>query len=479
MPQTNDKSRLPISKPPPKYSERGFIGRRANHLKSIEVAAPSSNDTRGESPPPPIHTVVFERRGGGGGGGGGLPKRKLPARDAQLDGILREVNGIADRPKEEEEKQQILPAKPKKKKPIDLKQDPLNGPLDLKVSSSRPIFKPPKLPGSSYDFKVALSPDGAPMFPKDRDRNDRKSMARRRSSLGLRGKRVSTGSNGLCPPPHMTIDPSDYYRHLDADQSDPMKMRQLLLWCAQRDLEDPTASHNNRPDKDEFAELERAIWEEMVAGLMNKEINTSWYKRPPTATENEAPKKLPHPHDEVNAKKVAELTVALERLEAEQKQWIELMATYEIEHAKTVEKHESATQRGLEVDVDHAQAHWDALLGNGAEAAADGGGAAVGGGSVEEYLSDEDLNVLKNMCTGALASEIDAWTEETLDAMQIEVDHMHHVLGSAECSERKTRRFVDDLFGRVLRAYDEKEKKVADPMDLLRLLAAAPPAAVL
>jgi hypothetical protein len=34
--------------------------------------------------------------------------------------------------------------------------------------------------------------------------------------------------------PHQSIDTKDFYRHIDADQSDPVRMRQLLLWCAQK-----------------------------------------------------------------------------------------------------------------------------------------------------------------------------------------------------------------------------------------------------
>lgn len=57
---------------------------------------------------------------------------------------------------------------------------------------------------------------------------------RRRSSFSLRGKRVSSAHNGLCGLPHASIQPSDYYRHIDAEQSEPVRMRQLLVWCAER-----------------------------------------------------------------------------------------------------------------------------------------------------------------------------------------------------------------------------------------------------
>ncbi|KAJ1556604.1 hypothetical protein HK096_011618, partial [Nowakowskiella sp. JEL0078] len=109
-----------------------------------------------------------------------------------------------------------------------------------------------------------------------------KSKSRRRSSLAARGKRQSTAHHA---PPHSSISPNEYYRHLPADLGDPIRMRQLLMWCGNylrkeksdklkelRDLEDPG---------EEIYELGLVIdiYHHMVKKITDKTINTSWYFR--------------------------------------------------------------------------------------------------------------------------------------------------------------------------------------------------------
>jgi hypothetical protein len=53
---------------------------------------------------------------------------------------------------------------------------------------------------------------------------------RRRSSLALRGARPSLALNGLPVVPHTSIDPGTYYAHMQGDQPDPVKLKQLLVW---------------------------------------------------------------------------------------------------------------------------------------------------------------------------------------------------------------------------------------------------------
>ncbi|KAJ3041929.1 hypothetical protein HDV00_008438 [Rhizophlyctis rosea] len=323
-----------------------------------------------------------------------------------------------------------------------------SGPLDLKVSSSRRSHMP-TLASHHVDMIIDLPMSDTPMIVKNKDM--RNGGGRRRSSLGLRGKRVSTTNNGLCQPPHMTIDPADFYRHIDVDQSDPVRMRQLLVWCGQRILgESGSAGRENANDADNAF---RKVQEEIIDRLIRKEINTSWYHRPPTpASEPEdAAKKLPHPQNEENARKVAELEVALERLREEDQKWNSMLKEQQSLDAKSVNQLD-AIRSGGPLDF---SAEPDNL---------------------KSYITEEQSGTIDARCDPFVTTEIDAWTGETVDAIRTEIDHTEHVLRGAAASERKTQRFCDDLFGRMLRAYDEKEKKekVADPMDILRLLSTAP-----
>lgn len=78
----------------------------------------------------------------------------------------------------------------------------------------------------------------------------------RRSSIGLRGKRVSQALNGMCrilsplilAIPHSSIAPKDYFSLIDAELSDPLRMRQLLLWCSikAQEMFGPTQGNGKR-----------------------------------------------------------------------------------------------------------------------------------------------------------------------------------------------------------------------------------------
>ena len=71
----------------------------------------------------------------------------------------------------------------------------------------------------------------------------------RRSSLGMRGRRASSLiENGHSAIPHREVDPSEFYKHIEAEGlSEPRRMRQLLTWCGERALSEkpPHGSHGS------------------------------------------------------------------------------------------------------------------------------------------------------------------------------------------------------------------------------------------
>lgn len=99
--------------------------------------------------------------------------------------------------------------------------------------------------------------------------------------------------------PHESIEAAELYRHINAELSDPNRMRQLLVWCAERSA---TRSHGYRQDlandinQLSKGELRRAwrrhLWltcsfmivdeiqTEVIEALLDKALNVSWYHRP-------------------------------------------------------------------------------------------------------------------------------------------------------------------------------------------------------
>ncbi|EJD07140.1 uncharacterized protein FOMMEDRAFT_165737 [Fomitiporia mediterranea MF3/22] len=121
-------------------------------------------------------------------------------------------------------------------------------------------------------------------------------LARRRSSLSLRGKRSSSAfeSTGIITLPHTSVSDTSLYKHIDPEQPESERTRQLLIWVSSR-AKDPSAHRNrgrksisNQPSRDSDlptlppggAELLQEIEDELIRQLAEKKIDTSAYSGP-------------------------------------------------------------------------------------------------------------------------------------------------------------------------------------------------------
>ncbi|ORX45960.1 hypothetical protein BCR36DRAFT_298128 [Piromyces finnis] len=125
----------------------------------------------------------------------------------------------------------------------------------------------------------------------------RNSMVRR-SSMNLRGKRKSSAYGGLCPPPLPNTRSSSFYRFIAFEQPEPIKMKQLLLWCLERTMKDQSSTNKdtseNKNENDNKNNIPKSILDKakeiqeiIVEQLMNNEIETSWYNREKSPDEEE------------------------------------------------------------------------------------------------------------------------------------------------------------------------------------------------
>lgn len=80
------------------------------------------------------------------------------------------------------------------------------------------------------------------------------------------------------PPPGTK--PSEYYLYTSPKMPDPVRMRQVLAWCA-RTVSDKQwklgqdGVFNSKP-----VSMAMHIQEQLIKSLLNGQINTSWYHRP-------------------------------------------------------------------------------------------------------------------------------------------------------------------------------------------------------
>ncbi|KAI3633177.1 hypothetical protein MIR68_008715 [Amoeboaphelidium protococcarum] len=95
----------------------------------------------------------------------------------------------------------------------------------------------------------------------------RKSGAGRKSSFCLRGKRRSSYSN-LQLSVHHDVPSTQFVNHIQPDLPDPIRMKQLLLYCISR-------------IKDQQSDIQVSIvLQDIYQALLDGQINCSWYHRP-------------------------------------------------------------------------------------------------------------------------------------------------------------------------------------------------------
>lgn len=136
----------------------------------------------------------------------------------------------------------------------------------------------------------------------------------RRTSYHNRGKRVSSIGNGFEGEPHDSVDVSEYYKFLNNLMPDPNRMRQLLIWCFKRALQ-------NQPHVPETARgIAKVITDEILEGLTNGHISTSWYNRPAHA-EADVKTVVPNPLNVANEENVRLFQEKLADLKKQRQQW--------------------------------------------------------------------------------------------------------------------------------------------------------------
>jgi kinetochore protein Mis13/DSN1 len=79
---------------------------------------------------------------------------------------------------------------------------------------------------------VAIPLTDTPMIRKNQAMREE---AQRRSSLGMRGQRMSSSlGRGEVTMPHSSVSSSLFYKHISPTLPEPIRAKHLLVWCAKR-----------------------------------------------------------------------------------------------------------------------------------------------------------------------------------------------------------------------------------------------------
>lgn len=222
-------------------------------------------------------------------------------------------------PKRQPQAQEQPPPKRKRGRPrknpiVEKSPRPLESPSILPKLKPRPR-KPraaAKPPNGGYQERTLLN-----------EFDDIDDANARRSSYGMRGKRVLLIGNGFVGKPHSEVAPTEYYKMLDASMPEPSRMRQLLSWCFRKTLDQ--AKDNAEPTGDSTARgIARVVTHELLDDLMAGQISTSWYgRRSAGANHSLSGRKIlkPNPLNESNKENLEIFTMKLRQLQAERRQW--------------------------------------------------------------------------------------------------------------------------------------------------------------
>ncbi|KAJ5790124.1 uncharacterized protein N7518_007135 [Penicillium psychrosexuale] len=189
----------------------------------------------------------------------------------------------------------------------------------VQVSESNGYNSPVQPPEGT---KVALPVADTPVIQRNKEfrggKGDKNDKGRRRSSLGMRGRRASflidSGTSNALP--HREVGTADFYKHIADDGiPEPRRMRQLLIWCATRALgEKPSGGSNS---DDQSARLAaRVIQEELLQDFSTNSELSNWLGRedlnPPAVVV-----KKPNPRNLQNTDKIKELEEHIQKLHKE------------------------------------------------------------------------------------------------------------------------------------------------------------------
>ncbi|KAG8729957.1 hypothetical protein FRC11_007665, partial [Ceratobasidium sp. 423] len=204
---------------------------------------------------------------------------------------------------------------------------PRKRPADQSTSSSSVLSR------AVQDSAQPIPISDTPVIVRNREIRQA-SQSRRRSSLSSRAT------------PHSSVPPDTFYRHVDSDLPDALRLRQVLCWTASR-VSDKQPAHKPSPV---VQDLLKSIQSQTIKRLASGQVNTSIS---PSRTSDPSKPLPPHPKNVTNAQAISKLESYNQACQAEDSAWSELIAAYNSQQAQVVAALASAAEKeSKEIELD-------------------------------------------------------------------------------------------------------------------------------
>jgi len=144
------------------------------------------------------------------------------------------------------------------------------------------------------------------------------------------------GSNpqilSICPQalPHPSVDSNTFFRHISAEQPPPIRMKQLMSWCARRCID------GQRNKSQTALKIAKQVEDETLSMLIKGEFAMSWINRQEREPIRKIPKK-PHLQNVKNLQKLKEYEEQIARLRKEDEEWTNVISSFNTFHASLVD----------------------------------------------------------------------------------------------------------------------------------------------
>ncbi|KAK8854615.1 hypothetical protein IAR55_003354 [Kwoniella newhampshirensis] len=221
----------------------------------------------------------------------------------------------------------------------------------------------------------------------------------RRSSLDHRGGRASSSwGKGEITMPHKSVDHKLFYRHIPTSYPDPIKARMLLVWCANRAVDEalrPSKSSSRSKGKeketrsDEGDKIIREIMEEFVQKMNRGAVDTSSVFGVPGQNSSATGLK-PHPRNVTNRRVESDTLSAIRKYKEEGSHWSALINAANTKQQETIRRLEKKKTLDATPDMTKAEEWMKQALGEADRVISEGEGdlEAMGEFADVEYKVD-------------------------------------------------------------------------------------------